>query len=176
MTRVLVGLGVALAMWGCSPGESTELAAPAREAAPEFTLPLLKGGSVSLAGLRGKTVIIDFWATWCPPCEFQVPELNAFWKTHKDGGKVAVVGVSVDHEGPDVVGAWAEEKGVAYPILLGTEALAREYGAVGYPTLIVVRPDGSIQSRHVGLIELDELEKSLAEVEAEASGPSPQET
>lgn len=162
-----LALGIALATaWavGCSepapPPPEAEPAAP--EPAPAFTLDRLGGEPVSLASLRGKTVVIDFWATWCPPCEFQVPELNAFFDAHGAEGDVQVLGVSIDTEGPDVVGAWVTEKQVRYPILLGSEDLAREYGAVGFPTLVIVRPDGTIDSRHVGLIERDELEEALA--------------
>jgi len=147
---------------GCDGGAPAGDAGPAPDPAPEFTLNQLDGEPVSLAGLRGKTVIIDFWATWCPPCEFQVPELNAFYEDHKDSGEVAVLGVSVDTDGPEVVRAWTEEKGVSYPILLGGEDLARRYGAMGFPTLIIVDPDGQIDSRHVGLIERDQLEEALA--------------
>jgi peroxiredoxin len=134
-----------------------------REMAPDFTLSTLQGESVTLSELRGKTVVIDFWATWCPPCEFQVPELNAFYEANLGRGDVQVLGVSVDAEGPDVVGEWVEEKGVRYPILLGSEDLARRYGAMGFPTLVVIAPDGTVDSRHVGLIETADLEEIMAE-------------
>jgi thiol-disulfide isomerase/thioredoxin len=155
---------------GCSAerdaGSSQAGEEAAADPAPDFTLERIGGDPVTLSALRGKTVIIDFWATWCPPCEFQVPELNAFYKDHLATGQVAVLGVSVDTEGPDVVQAWIEEKGVEYPILLGGEQLARRFGAMGFPTLAVVDPDGNIASRHVGLIERDTLEAEVAEVQA----------
>jgi thiol-disulfide isomerase/thioredoxin len=132
-----------------------------RRVAPEFVLESLDGGSVRLADLRGKTVVIDFWATWCPPCEFQVPELNAFWKEHGADGDVVVLGISVDVEGPEVVRAWVEERSVEYPILVGGEDLARRFGAIGFPTLYVISPDGTIESEHIGLIEVGKLETAL---------------
>jgi peroxiredoxin len=151
---------------GCSGQSDPEgaggNAVPSSEMAPDFTLDLLRGGSVTLSDLRGKVVVIDFWATWCPPCEFQVPELNSFYEDHRASGQVEVLGISVDTDGPDVVGEWTSEKEVRYPILIGDEALARQFGAVGFPTLIIVAPDGSIDSRHVGLIERQELEDALA--------------
>jgi thiol-disulfide isomerase/thioredoxin len=134
--------------------------------APEFTLLDLQGRSVSLADFKGRAVVIDFWATWCPPCLFQVPELNAFWKKHRAAGDVVVVGVAVDAEGADVVGPWVAEQGVEYPILVGDEALARRFGAQGFPTLAIVRPDGSLDSLHVGLIEVADLEALLAPLRA----------
>ena len=157
---------LALASACSQGGESSEGAggdaAQAREEAPGFTLPSLEGESISLAELRGQTVIIDFWATWCPPCEFQVPELNAFWAAHSGDGDIAVFGISVDEGGPDVVRPWVEEKGVKYPILLGDDGLARRYGAMGFPTLVIIAPDGTIDSRHVGLIERASLEEAIA--------------
>jgi len=167
-----VGWALLAACWlafGC--GERGEPGAPSGEGeavaqdaavAPDFELLDLAGKPVSLANFRGKTVVIDFWATWCPPCVFQVPELNKFWEANKASGDVAVLGVAVDAEGRDVVAPWVEEQAVQYPILLGSESLARDFGALGFPTLVVVRPDGKIDSLHVGLIELADLEKILA--------------
>jgi thiol-disulfide isomerase/thioredoxin len=161
--RVVVSFGLA-ALLGCSPGSDVETASPAAsELAPTFTLKTLAGGeSVSLESLRGKTVILDFWATWCPPCEFQVPELNRFYDAHRGDSDVAVFGISIDVEGPDVISAWVSEHAVRYPILLGDEALARKYGAVGFPTLYVVAPDGTLAEQHVGLIESATLEAAVA--------------
>ena len=144
-----------------------------RERAPQFTLPDLQGRDVSLADFEGRALVLDFWATWCPPCIFQVPELNAFWQKHRDAGDVAVVGVAVDAEGAEVVGPWVAEQGVEYPILIGDESLARRFGAQGFPTLAIVRPDGTVDSLHVGLIEVAELEKLVAPLRAPKDGTPP---
>ena len=166
-------LGLLLA--ACSPaGDGGEGGAaggsePAAEPAPDFALPDLDGRTVHLSGFLGKAVVIDFWATWCPPCLFQVPELNAFWKKHRDAGDVVVIGVAVDVEGAKVVGPWVAEQKVEYPILLGDEELARRFGAQGFPTLALVRPDGTLDSLHVGLVELAQLEELLAPLRAAAA-------
>jgi thiol-disulfide isomerase/thioredoxin len=135
----------------------------------EFTLPGLDGQPITLSDYRGKTVILDFWATWCPPCVFQVPELNAFWKAHEDSGEIMVIGVAVDVEGAKVVAPWAEEQGVDYQLVIGDEDLAREFGAIGFPTLIIVKPSGAIDSLHVGLIEAAELESLVAKAAGSSS-------
>ncbi len=156
-----------LALLGCGPPETGDARASAAESAskaaprpaPDFELKAVDGRPVTLAEHRGKPVVIDFWATWCVPCIYQVPELNAFWKAHREADDVAVIGVAVDVEGASVVGPWIEEKGVEYQIALGDEGLAREFGVMGFPTLAIISPDGNIESLHVGLIEADELER-----------------
>ncbi len=176
MTRGAVRAGVQVAILmlpvvllpvlGCSAQDGGDLGASAsgkpRRPAPNFNLKAVDGSPVSLAEHRGKPVVIDFWATWCVPCIYQVPELNAFWKIHREAGDVAVIGVAVDVEGASVVAPWIEEKGVEYPIAIGDESLAREFGVMGFPTLAIISPDGNIESLHVGLIELEELERLLA--------------
>jgi peroxiredoxin len=161
----LLALALALACGGAGDGAPGQGPAAAADLglAPDFTLPDLDGQPVQLSQFRGKTVVIDFWATWCPPCIFQVPELNKFWKANRDAGDVVVLGVAVDTDGAEVVGPWVKEQGVDYRILLGTEALARQFGALGFPTLVVVTPEGRIDSLHVGLIEVAELQEILAE-------------
>jgi cytochrome c biogenesis protein CcmG/thiol:disulfide interchange protein DsbE len=136
--------------------------APTVEAfvAPTFSLPDLAGGRVSLAELRGRPVVIDFWATWCAPCERQVPVLNAFHEKH--GERIPVLGIAVDAD-PNAVPSFVAEHGVRYRVLLGDEGLARDFGALGFPTLFVVRPDGSVHSSHVGVVSPAALEAAVAE-------------
>jgi thiol-disulfide isomerase/thioredoxin len=159
-----------LSALGCGAQEGGDAGASASEAAsekpkrqaPNFELKGVDGSPVSLADHRGKPVLIDFWATWCIPCIYQVPELNAFWKIHREAGDVAVIGVAVDVEGASVVAPWIEENGVEYQIAIGDEGLAREFGVMGFPTLALIASDGSIESLHVGLIEVEDLESLVA--------------
>ncbi|HZO08232.1 MAG TPA: TlpA disulfide reductase family protein [Myxococcota bacterium] len=171
-----IAASLSLALVACSPaGEQGGAAgAPASaELAPEFTLQDLEGRTVRLSDFRGKAVVIDFWATWCPPCLFQVPELNAFWKKHRDAGDVVVLGIAVDVEGAPVVAPWVAEQGVEYTIAIGDEGLARRFGAQGFPTLALVAPDGRLDSLHVGLVEVAQLEELVAPLRA-AAGAAPQ--
>jgi cytochrome c biogenesis protein CcmG/thiol:disulfide interchange protein DsbE len=173
----LAGLAVACSRVDDAAQHGGAASADAGEAprarAPAFTLPDLEGKPVRLADFEGRALVLDFWATWCPPCLFQVPELNAFWKKHRDAGDVAVVGVAVDAEGAEVVGPWVAEQGVEYPILVGDEDQARRFGAQGFPTIAIVRPDGTLDSLHVGLIELADLEKLMEPLRASKEGAPP---
>ena len=151
----------ALACWTDPPDEGGH--EPPPPAAPDFILPMLEGGGVvSLSDLEGKIVILDLWATWCPPCALQVPVLNAFHEAHGADGDVALYGVSVDQIGVEEIRDWVSEHDVRYPNLVGGEALSRELGAVGFPALFVIGPDGLLYERHEGVIERETLEAFLA--------------
>lgn len=177
--RVFLALAVlgALACGPADPGgapqaDPADPAAPAAAEesgpqAPDFTLESLDGGTVALADLRGKVVVLDFWATWCPPCEFQIPILN---EVHaKLGQEVAILGISVDTEGPDKVREYLQKHPAEYPILMGSESLARKFGAPGFPSLILVDPQGRVGDVHVGLIEAPDLEEAIGK----AAGSAP---
>lgn len=158
-------LGVLLAL-ACRVEEGVATLGPA----PDWTLEDLAGGSVSLGALRGRPLVIDFWATWCAPCEFQIPVLNQLYEDYRD--RVEVIGIAVDAGGREAVAPYAAEHQIAYRVLLGDEELARRYGALGFPTLYVVRADGQIDSSHVGLVEPEELEAALeAALRATAAAP-----
>ena len=146
------GLAIAL-LAGCS---AEEVAAPA----PPFALPDLAGRTVALGDFAGRTLVVDFWATWCAPCEHQIPILNAFHRAHA-GPEVAIVGIAVDAGGREVVEPFAKQHGIEYPVLLGSERLAREYGAPGFPALAVVDAAGALDSLHLGVIDPDELEQAV---------------
>ena len=163
-------LAVCLLSCWSEPAEESRYVPPA-PAAPEFILPTLEGGGVvSLEDLAGKIVILDLWATWCPPCALQVPVLNAFHEAHEADGDVVLYGVSVDQIGVEEIREWASDHDVRYPNLVGGDSLSRELGAVGFPALFVIGPDGLLYERHEGVIERETLEGYLA-TRREASAP-----
>ncbi|HXI21096.1 MAG TPA: redoxin domain-containing protein [Gemmatimonadales bacterium] len=170
-----VGMGLlCLAIWVGGCDRSAERAAQGANGAsgdlgmaPDFTYTDLEGHPYQLSQLRDRTVIIDFWATWCPPCVFQPTELNAFWKRHRDSGKFQVLGLEVGGASVDEIHEWAAENHAVaeYPVLTGAdEDLARRFGALGFPALVIVAPGGEIQSVHVGLTTLQELEEQVAKL------------
>lgn len=157
------------ALLGCGDAPSApvseppELEVPARRQAPAFELPRLGGGEVSSEALAGRILVIDFWATWCLPCEATVPELNAFYQAHREEG-VEVYGISIDEGGEQLVAKWIAEHEVDYPILMSDVGLAQRFGAPGFPATFVLAPDGTIQDLHVGYLERSDLEASLTAV------------
>jgi thiol-disulfide isomerase/thioredoxin len=118
------------------------------EHAPPFTLQNLAGEQVSLADFRGKTVVLNFWATWCAPCRAEIPMISGF---AKDNPHIVVLGVSVDGSREQLAKA-APELGIDYPVLVGDKRVQRAYGATTVPTTVVVDPEGRVTTAHVGVI------------------------
>jgi cytochrome c biogenesis protein CcmG/thiol:disulfide interchange protein DsbE len=117
-------------------------------AAPAFTLTDLSGKSVSLADFRGKVVILDFWATWCPPCKKEIPDFVDLQKQYGAQG-VQIVGIALDE--PYKVSTFAQQIGINYPILLGNAAITAKYGGIdGIPTTFVIDKNGKIVNRFEG--------------------------
>jgi cytochrome c biogenesis protein CcmG, thiol:disulfide interchange protein DsbE len=116
--------------------------------APDFTLTTLDGTQVRLSELRGRPVVLNFWATWCPPCRGEMPQLEAASRRYAD--QVAVIGVN-QVEPAGTVQAFANEVGLTYPIPLDSSGVAsRLYGVRSLPTTFFIDRDGMIRQIQVG--------------------------
>ena len=120
--------------------------------APDFTLKTLDGKSLKLSDLRGKAVLLNFWATWCAPCKIETPWIVDLQNRYAAQG-LQVVGVSMDDESEtDSIKKFAQEMRVNYPILRGTEDVARAYGGMQFlPTTYFVDRNGNVIGRILGL-------------------------
>src|SRR5690348_11729601 len=120
------------------------------ERMPPFLVNDLEGGIISTADLHGKVVLVNFWATWCPPCREEIPELIELSNRYKD--KLQIIGVSMDDAPAREVRQFAEQIGITYPVVMGSGAIEAEYGGVpALPTSFVISPDGRVVQKHAGL-------------------------
>jgi thiol-disulfide isomerase/thioredoxin len=128
--------------------------------APKLVLKDLEGHTVDLESLKGKVVIVDFWATWCEPCQIMIPWLEEFHNRYASQG-LEIVGVSMDDDIKDVK-PFADKAKMNYPILFGNDAIADAWGGVfGLPTSFMIDRQGKIRATHQGLIGKDVIEKDI---------------
>jgi cytochrome c biogenesis protein CcmG/thiol:disulfide interchange protein DsbE len=123
--------------------------------APPLRLPALAGGTVDLAGLRGRVVAVNFWATWCLPCRQELPELAEAWLAAR-GGCFEVLGVVEESAADDVAEA---ARSIPYPVLLDARAeAAAAWGVPGYPRTYLVDAGGAVRQVFDGAVRRGELE------------------
>jgi len=132
--------------------------------APDFTLTLFDGGEITLSDLRGRPVILNFWASWCDPCKDEAPLLEAAWRRYKDQG-LMVIGVDYLDQEPQAR-AYLEEFQITYPNGpdLGSR-IARRYFIRGVPETFFIDPNGEIRSFKEGpFVDMAELEARIQEI------------
>ncbi|MGH8057753.1 MAG: peroxiredoxin family protein, partial [Candidatus Entotheonellia bacterium] len=118
--------------------------------APDFVLPDVEGRSVRLRELRGKLVLLNFWATWCAPCRIEMPSMERLYQTFKKA-EFALLAVSIDRQGTQMVRPFVEELKLTFPILLDqTMEVSRQYGLRGLPTTYLIDPEGRLIGAAVG--------------------------
>lgn len=126
----------------------------------DFTAPTIAGEVLNTADLRGKVVLVNFWATWCPPCVTEVPDLVRLQAKYE--GRLVVVGIADDHGAVNIVKTFATANHVQYPLVMSTRALAGSFpGLIGLPTTYVVDQQGRIVKKHVGQLRMDRVEAEV---------------
>lgn len=148
-----LAIAALLAATGCGGSKPQSASAPeaasSGSSAPGFTLTDLAGKTVSLADFKGKVVLIDFWATWCPPCRESIPAVEKVYKDYQ-GRDVQILGLNLD-EDSSVVPAFVKQFDMQYPVLLaGQSDAAREYGVRGIPAFYVIDKKGQMADKWVG--------------------------
>jgi thiol-disulfide isomerase/thioredoxin len=132
--------------------------------APDFTLSSVSGKDVSLSDYKGKVVIVDFWATWCPPCRKGIPDLISLQNEYKDN--VAVIGISLDRENTKgSVPSFVDRMGINYPVVYFNDKVIIDFGGVNaIPTTFIIDQNGNIVKKMVGLYPKSEYESQIKEL------------
>ncbi len=141
------------------------------EPAPDFVLNVLDGEPVRLSDFRGQTVVLNFWASWCPPCRAEMPEFQALWEERGPRGPNDLVILAVDFLPEDSVSAAAgfvEEFELTFPILFDTESgeVAQRYGVRGLPATFFIDADGIMRAMNLGPVFGDLLPEAVAKADA----------
>lgn len=142
----------------------------AGDKAPNFTLENMQGEKVSLSDYEGKVVLIDFWATWCPPCREEIPHFNELYEEYKDQG-LEVLGVSLDRGGKPTINKFLESTAVVYPIILGNNEISGKFQEFvspdernAIPFTFIVDRKGEIAEVFVGYKEKAVFETAIVKL------------
>ena len=152
----VLAVGIAAgAIWVITQGERPPPPIAAGIEAPGFSLPKLDGETVALEDLRGQVVLVNFWATWCKPCEDEMPAMERLYQQLAPEG-FEMLAVSVD-DGPEPVREFQERLALSFPILLDPEkSVAETYQAFRFPETVLVARDGTLAARYIGPREWDD--------------------
>lgn len=153
MTKFLLFAACIFCLLGITPAHAVvapwEIEQLMDKPAPDFSLTALDGKKISLRELSGKTVLINFWATWCGPCREEMPSLNELAKNFKDRG-LEVIGISIDNSDA-IIKAFLQEVPVHFPIIRDREmATAVRYKVFAYPTTFFLSSDGIVKEKFIG--------------------------
>lgn len=155
------------AIFGCAPKKApapkVEAASlPVLGPAPSWKLKDVDGREISSEDFKGKVVVVDFWATWCPPCRAEIPGyVDLYHKYGKD--RLAIIGVSLDEAGPSVVREFVKRFSVSYPIVMGDENVVSAFGGMeAIPTTFLIDRNGQIRDRKQGAMAAELYEQKIA--------------
>jgi peroxiredoxin len=129
--------------------------------APDFELKTLTGETVKLSSYKGKKVMLNFWATWCPPCKAEMPEMEQFYK--QSNNDVVILAVNIDTQN-DVKG-FADKNGITFPILMDTDNQVNStYQIISIPTTYFIDRNGVIKNKYTGSMKLDMMKQFTDEL------------
>jgi peroxiredoxin len=164
LKRFALPIVVLAAFAGMAPGFHVLASAADRNTAPSFAVRTFDGKTTRLSELRGRPVVLDFWATWSRPCRVSMPDLSAMQERYRLRGLV-VLGLSIDEAEPLEVRTFTEKLGVRFRIGMADERVLDDYGPIrSIPTTFFINRQGEIVRRVVGYIDEETLEGYVREI------------
>lgn len=128
--------------------------------APNFTLSTLEGKEIKLSDFKGRKVMINFWATWCPPCKAEMPAMQQLY--NQANGYMDILAINIDPKN-DVAG-FVRENQLTFPILLDESGKVNEdFSIISIPTTFLINEDGMIEKKHIGAMTLEQMEEFIIE-------------
>jgi cytochrome c biogenesis protein CcmG/thiol:disulfide interchange protein DsbE len=159
--RFIATTALALAFLLHAYGLSAEVVkARYRKPAPGFTLSDSKRAPITLSDLKGKVVLLDFWATWSAGCKIEMPWFVQFEAKYRSNG-LAAIGVSMDDEGWAIVAPYLDAHPISYPVVLGDSDVADRYGIAAVPVTLLIDRNGKIAAKHYGVVDKAGLESEI---------------
>jgi thiol-disulfide isomerase/thioredoxin len=143
---------------------------PFPTSAPDFTLKTLDDQEITLSKLKGKVILLDFWATWCGPCRESIPHLVQLQKTYQEKG-LEVIGMNMDKGDMDTVRRFVKSLDILYPITVTTDEVSRNYGVTALPTTIFIDKTGKIRQKFLGFSS--EISKEMTATVADLTSEKP---
>ena len=162
ITLIVLGAGSLLWMGQQSSVSTTQASnqitqSPGNTSAPDFTLSSPDGQQISLSDYEGQVILVNLWATWCPPCKAEMPTINAFYETHKENGFVVLAVNS--QEGASTVKNFIQSNDFTFPVLLDTQGQVMDrYHVRALPTSFIIDRNGVIQHIQTGEITSQQLQ------------------
>ena len=157
---------LALCLSGCGAGGADPSDVVVGSRAPEFALTALDGTTLKSSSLKGEVVILNFWATWCGPCQSEIPELNRVAAT----SRARVVGIALDEGGPEAIRPYTEQHPINYTVLLGDQEVFTRFNGAGIPYTLVLDRAQRIVRIYRGPATRQALEEDLQALESGGQG------
>jgi peroxiredoxin len=155
-----------LLLTASAPAHADLVKPAARKPATNFSLPGRDGKPVQLSALKGKVVLLDFWATWCAGCKVEIPWFIEFDKAYRSKG-LAALGVSMDDEGWKTIEPYLKKSPISYPIVAGNFDTAAPYNITALPVTVLIDRKGRVAAQHVGVVDKKSFEVELKQLLAE---------
>lgn len=165
-----MSLRIVAVLLAICPYLASQTAPHVGQRAPDFTLIDSTGSPIKLSELKGKVVLLDFWATWCGGCKVEIPWYMEFETKYAKKG-LATIGVSMDDDGWKSVKPFLQQHKINYPIVIGTQDIANEYGGLpSLPMTLLIDRSGKVAESHPGMVNKEEFENKIKQLLEQNSG------